>query len=459
MKETIQTSQNGNVRKKGNQWYYRFRMQEEDGTWKHHEFKGGKNKRETEAMLRQALADYRMSGHVYEPGNMTVNELGELWYRDEVEHSALTTNARNDYRNVLRHIREHSLGSTRLKNVTCELLQAYVDEKYYGAFDESGKQIKHAYSDSHMRKQFVVLNGIFKYAVYPKRLLRENPMQYIKKRKKPKTVSLFDDADDQKVQTISNEDYERIISCLGEDETNAILILPIQIAYHTGLRAGEVCGLTWNDIDLEGQYLTVRRSMYYDNEMKCWELKVPKNGKSRVVDFGDQLTAFLRKAKAEQLRNQLRYGPLYQKHFYQNIERNGRMHCQIYTELNPEVKTLSSRATKGKFVGEHDPSQPLMPLKFVCSKMDGELLTPQTLKWCNKVVKKLLPELDFFHFHCLRHSYASTLVNNGANFKDVQALMGHSDIKITLNTYSHVNTKSRKKAVGIFESAICGNDR
>lgn len=201
------------------------------------------------------------------------------------------------------------------------------------------------------------------------------------------------------------------------------------------------------------------RTMYYDNELKCWELKVPKNGKARIVDFGDQLTAILRKAKASQLRNQLRYGPLYQKHFYQNVERNGREHCQIYTELDPEIKILSSRATKGKFVGEHDLSQPLMPLNFVCSKTDGELLTPQTLRWCNKVVKKLLPELNFFHFHCIRHSYASTLVNNGANFKDVQELLGHSDIKITLNTYSHVNQKSRKKAVGIFESAICGNDK
>ncbi|MFR8314677.1 tyrosine-type recombinase/integrase [Eubacterium ventriosum] len=54
----------------------------------------------------------------------------------------------------------------------------------------------------------------------------------------------------------------------------------------------------------------------------------------------------------------------------------------------------------------------------------------------------------------MRHTYASTLVLNGANVKDVQALLGHSDVKITLNTYSHVTEKSRKKAINIFENAI-----
>ena len=38
----------------------------------------------------------------------------------------------------------------------------------------------------------------------------------------------------------------------------------IRDRYYTGLRIGEVCGLTWQDINLEEQYLTVRRSMRYN---------------------------------------------------------------------------------------------------------------------------------------------------------------------------------------------------
>ena len=64
--------QNGSVRKKGNQWYYRFRVQESDGSWKQREFKGGKTKKETELMLKQALNDYKYEGELFDPGSLTV---------------------------------------------------------------------------------------------------------------------------------------------------------------------------------------------------------------------------------------------------------------------------------------------------------------------------------------------------------------------------------------------------
>ena len=453
MKDRNTSFQNGSVRKKGNKWYYRFRMLEEDGKWRMHEFQGGETKRETEALLRQALEDYNMSGRVISPGNMTVIELGDLWYADEVEHSALTTNGRNDYRNVLRQIREHPLGATKLRNVTVEQLQAYVDEKYFGVFDEDGRQLKHAYSESHMRKQFHVLDHMFKYAVYPKQIMRDNKMQYVKRRKKPKPAALFDEMEPT-VQTISHEEYLQLTDMLAHHETDSYLLLPVQIAYHTGMRAGEVCGLTWQDIDLANMCLTVRRAMYYDIETRCWELKVPKSNKPRVIDFGESLAEILRKERRRQLEEATRNGPFYQKHYFQVREINGRQHYQIFTDPGSSIPSNSSRSTKGKFLGQHSPQHELKPVQFVCSKPLGELLTTQTLKWCNKLVQREIPALKHFHFHELRHTYASTLVTNGANFKDVQELMGHSDIRITLNTYSHVTPHSRKKAVAVFEKAI-----
>ena len=147
-------------------------------------------------------------------------------------------------------------------------------------------------------------------------------------------------------------------------------------------------------------------------------------------------------------------GPYYQKHYYQVREIGGRQHYQIFTELGTGVSANASRSTKGKFIGQHSPGLELTSLQFVCTKPLGELLTTQSLKWCNKVVRAELPHLQHFHFHALRPTYASTLVTNGANFKDVQELMGHSDIRITLNTYSHVTPRSRKVAAAIFERAI-----
>ena len=63
-------------------------------------------------------------------------------------------------------------------------------------------------------------------------------------------------------QPISHGDYERLIQYL--EKKNPPAILPIQIAYYAGLRIGETCGLTWQDINLEEQCLTIKRSIRYD---------------------------------------------------------------------------------------------------------------------------------------------------------------------------------------------------
>lgn len=70
-------------------------------------------------------------------------------------------------------------------------------------------------------------------------------------------------------------------------------MIPIQIAYFTGLRLGEVCGLTWQDINLEEQYLTVRRSIRYNGARHKTEIGQTKRKKVRIVDFGDTLTEML----------------------------------------------------------------------------------------------------------------------------------------------------------------------
>ena len=159
-------------------------------------------------------------------------------------------------------------------------------------------------------------------------------------------------------------------------------------------------------------------------------------------------------AKRNQEKLKTLYGELYQTHFYCNKEVRGKTHCQIYTNYNQAYIKNTTRFCHGIHIDEFSDNSALQPLYFVCTRQDGELMTTQTLKWCNKVVQKNLPDISNFHFHCLRHTYASTLVLNGANVKDVQALLGHSDVKITLNTYFHVTEKSRKKAINIFENAI-----
>ena len=60
--------------------------------------------------------------------------------------------------------------------------------------------------------------------------------------------------------------HMRIMNGLSKylEKKNPPAILPIQIAYYAGLRIGETCGLTWQDINLEEQCLTIKRSIRYD---------------------------------------------------------------------------------------------------------------------------------------------------------------------------------------------------
>ena len=141
------------------------------------------------------------------------------------------------------------------------------------------------------------------FAVSPKQYITFNPMQYIKLKYQTDEVDLFSDDDmDGDIQPIPREDYERLIEFL--QNYNPPAILPIQIAYYAGLRIGEACGLAWQDVNLEEQCLTIRRSIRYDGSRHKNIIGPTKRKKVRIVDFGDTLAEILRNARKEQLKTE-----------------------------------------------------------------------------------------------------------------------------------------------------------
>jgi len=427
--------QKGSVRKKGNKWYYRFRVEQPDGSWKLKEFPGTTSKRETEGMLKRAITEYEDTGAVIYAGQLTVADLCDMWYDECVEHSNRQYTTRLDVKNVIRHIKEHSLGKQTIKDIRPDILQQYVDEKYFGITADDGTEIKKGLSESSLRSHFSVLNPMFKFAVYPKRFIRENPMQYVQKRKKQTASDIFLSSPEDSTDYINWNDFQKVVA--GTENTD--YQLPIQIAYYTGLRAGEICALTWDDIDLQNMCVSVSKSMYYNYDTKRHELKPTKSNKPRIVDFGDSLANILKDHHKRQLAHKLRYGSLYHETYYLENLVKGKVYVGLFNGLNEDIEALPMY-------------EKLKPISFVCAKESGELFTGQTMKWVNKYVKKHVPDVPHFHMHALRHSFATNLVLNNVNFKDVQELMGHYDISITLDTYSHTTKRSRKKAVDIFNT-------
>ena len=96
-------------------------------------------------------------------------------------------------------------------------------------------------------------------------------------------------------------------------------------------------------------------------------------------------------------------------------------------------------------------------ISFVCLRPDGSLELPSTLGIVCRSVSKKLEGFEDFHFHQLRHTYTSNLLANGAAPKDVQELLGHSDVSTTMNVYAHSTRDAKRKSVRLLDKVV-GND-
>ena len=308
------------------------------------------------------------------------------------------------------------------KNFIFQLLLDLTLLSFGGTYPDGSE--RKGYSKDYIRSFSAVLQQSFRFAVSPKQYITFNPMQYIKLKYQTDEVDLFSDDDmDGDIQPIPREDYERLIEFL--QNYNPPAILPIQIAYYAGLRIGEACGLAWQDVNLEEQCLTIRRSIRYDGSRHKNIIGPTKRKKVRIVDFGDTLAEILRNARKEQLKNRMQYGELYHKNYYREVKDKNRVYYEFY-----------------HLDGTENVPEDYKEISFVCLRPDGSLELPSTLGIvCRKIAQKL-DGFEGFHFHQLRHTYTSNLLANGAAPKDVQELLGHSDVSTTMNVYAHSTRKA-----------------
>ena len=91
----------------------------------------------------------------------------------------------------------------------------------------------------------------------------------------------------------------------------------------------------------------------------------------------------------------------------------------------------------------------IMPLS---ARENGQLLTPESFKYCARVVHKELGN-PLFHSHCLRHTHGTILADNGAQPKTVMERLGHKDLKTTIERYIFNTDKMQDDAVKLFMQA------
>lgn len=372
------------VYKRGDQWYYYFNTGKVDGTYKKVCRKGGKTKVEAEKALRKALEEFENTGNIKADSNISVSDYFDYWYKNYVLINC-KYNTQQAYKVIIDNHIKSALGNYKLKTVTPATLQEFLNKKHINGFSRAS-----------INNFYGVLSGALKAAVYPYQYIKENPMQYVKL---PKEDKLKEEEEDLKI--ISIEDFNKIIERFPQGSS---FYIPLQIAFYTGLRAAEVCGLTWDCVDLDNKTLKVEKILIGKGK-GIFEFGTPKTKSSnRIITIGSTLVAILKKNKLYQAENKLRYG-------------------KYYKDSN-----------------------------FVCTKENGENITTDTLKYLSRVVNY---ELGInFNFHSLRHTHATMLLEAGANIKDIQKRLGHSKLATTMDTYSHVTEKMKNDTVDIFESLV-----
>ena len=173
----------GSVRKKGKKWYYRFYVEDASGRLVQKEYAGTESKSETEKMLRQAMDDYDSKKFVARTENITLGMLLDIWAEEDLKTGSLANGTVELYLHTVKMIKRHPISNRKLSTITSEHLQKFMDQLIYGG--KEGNFNSHGgYCHDHANKYSAILNHAFRFAVFPKKYITFNPMQYVVMHKK-----------------------------------------------------------------------------------------------------------------------------------------------------------------------------------------------------------------------------------------------------------------------------------
>ncbi|EAO9488579.1 tyrosine-type recombinase/integrase [Brevibacillus invocatus] len=183
------------------------------------------------------------------------------------------------------------------------------------------------------------------------------------------------------------------------------LSIAFLLAVTTGMRQGEILGLRWKDIDFEEGVLYVRQTLSHDGKHLNQETKTKAS--ARTISLTDKTVTELSKLKKRRAKEKLAAG-------------------KDYLDLN--------------FV--------------VCTKSGTPVHPRNLLRVFYNLLKKA--KVPAIRFHDIRHTVATLMLQKSINPKIVKEIIGHSDIRVTFDTYSHVLPSVHKETAKQFGDMLFG---
>ncbi len=174
----------------------------------------------------------------------------------------------------------------------------------------------------------------------------------------------------------------------------------ILFCLHTGLRIGELCGLRWGDIDMEHRTVSVSRTV-----QRIFVRNAQGQGETKVI-------------------------------ITEPKTRNSKRTVPLSSTIYPILKKI----------------HPKNPSAYVLTGTE-HYTEPRTYR---EYYDRLLVQLGIGHinFHGLRHTFATRLIESGADYKTVSELLGHASVNTTLNLYVHPQMEQKRRAVELLNGIL-----
>lgn len=375
----------GHVAKKGDRYYIVIDLgRDHKNKRKQKWISGYTRKKDAENDLPRILMKYEQG--YQEPVNMTFEEYLHEWLRKKKQDVAHGT-----YHHYESYTRNHiipGLGSWKLNQLDYDIIDSFIDE--IKDDEELAQQTKrHIYR--------TLSNAIRQGKRYG---LDSEVMEGISAPKKER----------KEIEYWTREEMRSFTKHLKSKNHR----FPIMLALATGMRYGEVMGLTWSKVNLEKKYLSVTHQLKLEENKegeKEWILSPTLKTQTsyRTISLDDDTVEMLKEHKKHQERNKLKIGPDYEE------------------------------------------------LDLVCTTTIGGPIKPSYLrKVFNRTCEKA--KVKRISFHGLRHTHATLLLSDGVHPKIVQERLGHRSIETTLDTYSHITPNMQQMAATSIQKSLHGKE-
>ena len=365
-------------------WEARLTVGVDPGTGKQirRSFSGASQREVREKMQAAAVA---VNDSTYqEPSKLTVSDWLDIWL---AEYTAdLKPLTRSTYKNKVESTIQPTLGAVKLQALKAPQTQKMLNALHRGTSGRkplSAKTVKDIYGILHRALGQAVKLG----------MLRSNPTN----------VCDLPKAHRKEIKPMEQAEITKFLQAIQGTKYGLVY----QITLFTGLREGEVLGLTWDCIDFQHNAIYINKQLQKTKKVGGTYCLAPtKNSRNRTILTAPSVMALLRKQKSRQAQMRLLAGEAWNNSWdlvFTNELGGHLCHCTVYKKFKAIVRELG------------------------------------------------MPEE---RFHDLRHSFAVASIESGDDIKTVQSNLGHATASFTLDVYGHVTQKMRQQSADRMEEFI-----